>query len=67
MQNKGKWLKNRGGHLLGRSFRAPPGGVSYLDSGTLQDTGHLLGGVRVYNGEKKKESENQQWPASSLQ
>jgi hypothetical protein len=26
MQNKGKWLKNRGGHLLGCSFRALPGG-----------------------------------------
>ncbi len=22
MQNKGKWLENRGGHLLGRPFRA---------------------------------------------
>ncbi len=26
MQNEGKWLKNKGGHLLGRSFQAPPGG-----------------------------------------
>ncbi len=45
MQYKGEWLKNRGGHLLGHSFRAPPGGgVSYLDTGTLQAAGHLLGG-----------------------
>jgi hypothetical protein len=43
MQNKGKWLKNKGGHLLGHSIQAPPG-VRFLDTGTLQDTGHLLGG-----------------------
>ncbi len=36
-----KWLNNRRGHLLGRSFRALQG-VSYLD------TGHLLGGVLLW-------------------
>ncbi len=38
-----------GGHLLGCSFRAPPqGGVSYLDTCTLQDTDHLLGGLSPF-------------------
>ncbi len=40
MQNNRKWLKNRGGHLLRCSFRAP----NDLDTDTIQDTGHLLGG-----------------------
>ncbi len=42
MQNKRKWLIKRGGHLLGRSFRPLRGSV--ICTGTLQDTGHLLGG-----------------------
>ncbi len=40
---RGGGASSEGGHLLGRLFWAPPG-VNYLDTGTLQDTGHLLGG-----------------------
>ncbi len=44
MQNKGKWLKNRGGHLLGRSFRAPPGGQLF-GHGYASGHGSLIRGV----------------------
>ncbi len=45
MQNKGKWLKNIGGGTLNMTLiLGPSRGVSYLDTGTLQDMGHLLGG-----------------------
>jgi hypothetical protein len=40
MQNKGKLLKNRGVTYQDARF----GPVSYLDMGTLQNTGRLLGG-----------------------
>ncbi len=43
MQNEGKWLKNRGGHLLGRSFRAPPGG-SVIWTRVRFRTGSLIRG-----------------------
>ncbi len=46
-KTKKKCLKKRGCCLLGRSFRGPPGGVSYLDTGMLQDAGHLLGGLHI--------------------
>jgi hypothetical protein len=41
-------LKNRGGHLSGRSFQAPTKGFSYLDTG-IKDTSHLLGGIYCNN------------------
>ncbi len=43
MQNKGKWLKNRGGHLLGRSFQDfPPGQL--FGHGNASSRGSLIRG-----------------------
>ncbi len=41
-----KELKIEVVHLLERSFRTLRG-ISYLDTGTLQDTGHLLGRLLI--------------------
>jgi hypothetical protein len=43
MQNKGKGLRNRGDPLLGRSFRAPPGGQLF-GHGYASGRGSLIGG-----------------------
>ncbi len=52
IQNKGKWLKNRGGSLIRTLILGLSPRVSYLDTGTLQAAGHLLGwGLPIYSGE----------------
>ncbi len=47
MQNKEKWLKIEGGHLLGRSFRAPPGGQLF-GNGYASGHGSLIRGGLFY-------------------
>ncbi len=53
-KNKGNGLKKEGVTYSDARFGPLRGGVSYLDTGTLQDTGHLLGGgfyMRIVMGQ----------------
>ncbi len=50
MQNKGKCLKKReeGGHLLGRSFRAPSGGGQLFGHGYASGHESLIMGFKIF-------------------